>query len=151
MVTAWLDNATKGHRSDGSALEHLGVLRISWNIVEQPLKPQELAPEVKRLAIRCGLTPMRLQIGLGLEYILLAQPVEIAFQANTIGRHIEQGGDDLRQTLRTLNRQRIPMTQFDEVLQAYLIEMRGDDVGGCKLLLNYRQSVMFFQKKSRLS
>ena len=68
----------------------------------------------------------RLQVRLRLEHILLADAIEIRFETLTVRRIIEQRSDDFRQSFRTRYRQRIPVTEFNEVLQTDIVKMRGN-------------------------
>ena len=68
----------------------------------------------------------RLQVRLGLEHVLLADAVEVAFQSVEIRRIVEQRADDFSKPLGAGHRQRIPVAEFDEVLQTHVVEVRGD-------------------------
>ena len=109
-------------------LEHVGVLQIAGNVGQEALQSQEFLPEVERLAVGRGFAPVGLNVGLGLEHLFLADALEVAFQAVAMLGHVEQGGDDFGQALGALDGQGVPVAQFDEVLQAHVVEVRGDDV-----------------------
>ena len=68
----------------------------------------------------------RLQVRLRLKHVFLTNTIEIRFETLTIRRIIEQRSDDFRQSFRTRYRQRIPVTEFNEVLQTDIVEMRGN-------------------------
>ena len=102
------------------------MLRIARFVGEHAFESQELLPEFQRIAVWGGLSSTRLQIRLGLEHVLLADAVEVAFQSVEIRRIVEQRADDFSKPLGARHRQRIPVAEFDEVLQTHVVEVRGD-------------------------
>lgn len=89
-----MEQRTIGRTLGRSRLEDVRMLRVARFVGEHTLKAEELLPEFQRIAVWDGLASARLQVRLGLEHVLLADAVEVAFQTFEIRRIVEQRADD---------------------------------------------------------
>ena len=101
---------------------------ITRQIIQSFFGTQCLPPEVQGMTIGAGLAAADLQVSLGLEHIPLAYPIHESDKSGKSIRVVEDTTDDLKKSAGPFHGQGVPVPELDVVLQADVIEVRGQDV-----------------------